>query len=151
MKKTKSEKAENAYLFLLVSTFILTIDQATKQLAKKYLADGSITFIPYILGLDYTTNTGVSFGLFKGFNLFFVVVSLTALIFFIYFFFKENYKLETSIVIGGLLGNLVDRIIYGSVIDFINLKFYAIFNVADMAVCLGIGMIVIREMRKEKN
>jgi signal peptidase II len=126
----------------------LVADQATKQLAKNFLKDGSITFIPYILGLDYTTNTGISFGLFKGYNLLFVAISLAALVFFIYFFFKEDYRLETSIVIGGLLGNLIDRLIYGSVIDFINLKFYAIFNVADMAVCLGIGMIIVKEIRK---
>jgi len=82
-----------------------------------------------------TVNTGVAFGLFQGYNWIFIIVSIIALI--ICVFNYKKHKLEFSFLIGGILGNLIDRIFFGFVRDFIDLRIWPVFNIADSFIVIG--------------
>ncbi|MDD5254190.1 MAG: signal peptidase II [Candidatus Nanoarchaeia archaeon] len=121
--------------------FILIIlDQITKFLIR----DKSIE-ITNFFSLEYVTNTGSLFGLFKGNNLVFILIGLIILILITVWFIREkNNKLNLGLIflISGIAGNLIDRIIYGNVIDFINFKFWYVFNFADVYILAGIFLVI---------
>ena len=128
---------------------ILFLDQLTKFLIKKNFRLGeSLPLIKNILHLTYVTNTGSAFGLFKGFNMPLVLFSAIA-VFAIFYFSKkiknEQRLLQVSfgLLLGGTLGNLTDRLIYGSVIDFIDFRIWPVFNAADSAVTISILLLII--------
>ena len=80
---------------------------------------------------------GAAFGLFKGQQLLFILVSLFVIILIFYHMKKyESYAL--GLILGGTIGNLIDRIFLGYVVDFINLKFWPVFNLADTATTIGL-------------
>jgi signal peptidase II len=133
-------------LFLFSSFFIFAIDQITKYAIRANLSLGSsIPVIQDVFYLTYSLNTGVSFGMFKGHNWFFILVALFALVLFIYLY-KDNKKYwpQLSLIIGGTAGNLVNRIQLGHVVDFINFKIWPSFNVADAALVIGIFWLILQ-------
>ena len=89
-------------------------------------------FTKYYLGK--INNTGAGFGILQNYNLFLIVFSLIILILISYLFIKSSFKekIALTIIVSGTISNLIDRILYGSVIDFINLKFWPLFNLADI-------------------
>ena len=96
--------------------------------------------------LESTRNTGAAFGILKGYNLLLIIVSVIALGFFIYYFNKN--KLACSLVVAGITGNLIDRIFLGGVRDFIDLRIWPVFNLADAYCVAGIGLLIIGMIRK---
>ena len=86
----------------------------------------------------YSLNTGAAFGLFQGWNIFLIIFSIAVVLFI--FYYRKNKKLETGMafLLGGTLSNLIDRIFYGGVIDYIHLDFLNnIFNLADVSNIIG--------------
>lgn len=83
-----------------------------------------------------TVNTGIAFGFLQGYNWIFIIVSLIVLV--ICIFNYKKHKLEFSLIIGGLLGNLTDRIFFGYVRDFIDLRIWPVFNIADSVIVIGV-------------
>ena len=127
---------------LILTGSIILIDQLTKFLI---YGTASRSIIGNFLWLTSTPNTGVAFGLFSGNSWVFIITSLVAsgiLIWLILskkFFISKFEKITLAVILGGTISNVIDRIIFGFVRDFIYLKFinFAIFNVADMAITIG--------------
>lgn len=136
----------------------LFIDQVIKIIIESFLfLHESIVVIPHFFSLTYVRNDGAAFGLFSGNRIFFIFIAIFAVMVF-YFWFLKNKTLhfwETitySILLSGILGNLIDRIFRGYVVDYLSFTFFShsfpIFNFADICIVLAtIGMILF--MRKD--
>ncbi len=139
-------------LALLVSAAAaLLLDQVSKAILVASLEPGrSVTVIPSVLDLTYTTNTGAAFGILQGSGGLVVLAALLVVMVLLVWFFwtREGRHLlmfvGLGLVVGGALGNLVDRLFRGRVIDFIDFRWWPVFNVADIAIVAGVGLIVLR-------
>ena len=138
----------NRFYFFLLSTIIIIIDQTTKNIISinnKSLIDKDLIFF----SLDYVKNQGAAFNLFSGSRIFLSLLSIIVTIFIIYFILNKNNISNTdllsySLILGGTIGNGIDRIIKGYVIDFINLNFidFPVFNIADISINIGVILIL---------
>jgi len=123
---------------------VLILDQLSKILALKYLVPvKDIPIINNIFHLTYVENRGAAFGLFQNQKLFFIITTLLVLGF-IWFYAHHNRLpkmmiLGFSLVAGGAIGNLIDRIRLGFVVDYFNATIinFPVFNIADSAVVIG--------------
>jgi len=144
---------------------ILIFDQWTKYIVQQRIPlHRVVEVIPGFFNLTHVRNTGGAFGILGGArgglgSFFFVVVSFIAIGSILYLFFKvkENEKtlaLSFSLVLSGAIGNLIDRFLYGEVVDF--LEFYVSsfhwpsFNIADTAICIGIGLLALELLTKDR-
>jgi len=138
----------------LLSFIVVALDQITKYLALTYINPyDSFNILPF-LHLVLVTNKGAAFGMFKHIgSSFFIAASVIAIIFVIYLLIrgKEDH-LGLSLILGGAIGNLIDRILYGSVVDFIDLSIgkyhWPAFNVADSALSIGVTIILLNNLLK---
>ncbi|PKK91472.1 MAG: signal peptidase II [Candidatus Wallbacteria bacterium HGW-Wallbacteria-1] len=140
------------YFFL--ATLLVGADQYTKYLAVKRIAYGStIEIVPNFFNLTYVKNYGAAFGLFQNQLAIFVVVAVVAISVIVVYSFmisEKEYLLQfgLSMLLGGAIGNFIDRLKLGYVIDFLNLHYYRhhwpVFNVADIAIDLGVAFILIK-------
>lgn len=134
---------------LLIILFIILIDQITKYFARTYISPfESIELLP-ILNLVNVRNQGAAFGMFSSLgNNFFIYISIAAIFFMFWVIVteKEDYRVF-SLLAGGAIGNLIDRLTLGYVVDFIDVAVsghhWPAFNVADSALSLGIGVMMI--------
>lgn len=135
-------------MFQLITTVIaiifIVVDRITKSWAVTALANGDISVIDKVLYFHYTENTGVAFSMFSDNRWILVGVTSLMLVVALAFFLsgKIRDKLEIfslSLIIAGGVGNLIDRVSLGYVIDFIDVRIinFAIFNVADMCITVG--------------
>ena len=136
---------------ILFTAVLIFADRLSKVMAAKYLADGTVlTVIPYFLGLRYLENTGMAFSMLSGKTVFLAVITAATLIIMAYFLFVKNYgerfeRFCFILIFAGGVGNLIDRVFQGYVIDYFEFLFmdFAIFNVADVYVCVGVGLYAI--------
>jgi len=129
---------------LFVVLTILSLDQLTKLLVTKNLAP--YQSVPVISGIFHITlvhNRGAAFGLLKGQFYLFVLASIGAIIL-IALHLKKNsgrkfdvYSLSLLLILAGALGNLIDRLAFGYVIDFLDFRVWPVFNLADSAITIG--------------
>lgn len=131
-----------------VVIIVFVLDQLSKVLALKYLTPvGSIPIIKNIFHLTYVENRGAAFGILQNQKLLFIVFAL--LVLGSIWFYAHNNKLDKimvyglSLVAGGALGNLADRIRLGFVVDYFHIANFPVFNIADSAVVIGITLISI--------
>lgn len=162
------EYIKDARVELIVLAASILVDLVSKALVdgNMYLGQ-SITLIPKFLNITYIHNDaaafGSSFGLDKllgqqGVMIVFIVISIVAVVFFGYFMYRNRGKsmlcrVSFALIIGGAVGNLVDRMAFGYVRDFIQFEYFgltifgstsfAIFNIADAALCVGVAMFAI--------
>ena len=130
-------------IYVIVSS-ILFLDQLTKFLATKSLSlNQSVPIIKGILHLTLIHNRGAAFGILKNQIPFFIFTSILAIIL-IYFNLKDVYhkryyvyNLSLSLILAGALGNLIDRLFLGYVIDFLDFRIWPVFNIADSAITIG--------------
>ena len=130
---------------------LVGIDQLIKLWAVNTLAPvGAMPFIPHVVELRFVLNQGMAFSLLSGKQLFLIVATSAALILVAYeLFFRSRGKLLQQIafilVLGGGIGNLIDRVLNGEVVDYIYLLFmnFAVFNFADICVCVGVALWVL--------
>ena len=135
-------------VFLSCAAVVVALDQATKAVASARLEPGeSISVLGDFLRFTLVHNTGAAFGLFPGSRVPFIVVSVLAIAVVLYLFFRETYRSVLNRVLlggilGGAIGNLIDRVRLGWVVDFIDMGFgtarWPVFNVADSAVTIGV-------------
>lgn len=118
--------------FILTTSFlVLVLDQLTKHFLKN-----KTFIITNFFRINYVENTGAAFGMLKGFNFLFIAMAFFV-IFLIFKYYKEIRKekfyvhLATGFLLGGVLGNLIDRIFLGYVRDFLDFSFWPTFNFAD--------------------
>ncbi|MDP8293154.1 MAG: signal peptidase II [Candidatus Orphnella occulta] len=130
--------------FFIISVIIFFIDRLLKLLIfKNFPLGSSFPIFKNILHITPVCNSGVAFGLFKEFNLYILVVaSLAVSIIIVYMIFIKKPKsrlliLALFLILSGALGNLTDRLIYGYVLDFIDLRVWPVFNIADSAITIG--------------
>ncbi|MCF7866290.1 signal peptidase II [Candidatus Woesearchaeota archaeon] len=141
VKKIKSKnKIKSKTIFFGIIIFLLAIDQITKHILKNVSEDFGF------LAITFVKNTGVSFGMLQGSNTIIILISIIFLGL-LYYYRKEFEKNEifAILIITGILGNLIDRIFIGYVIDFINLKWWPVFNFADAFIFIGVFGFVIRK------
>ena len=140
-------------VFFLITAGVILLDQITKILALQHLAPmGSLPLWKDVLHLTYVENTGAAFGMLKDHRWVFMVISTVALGGMIVYMFlnKTKHPLETTAVafiVGGGIGNMIDRLTRGFVVDFVDVKciphWNYIFNVADIFVCVGCGLFIL--------
>lgn len=140
---------------LLIAAIVLGIDQLSKWYASTLLIQGGIPIIPGFFDLVLVHNPGAAFGLFAGFSpmwrtLFLVSVAVFATVFILILLYKSRNTWETvalGLVLGGALGNLIDRLRMGWVVDFIHLHWHdlswPVFNLADSAISVGVGIMLL--------
>lgn len=126
------------FIFLLV----VVLDQWTKWLIRSNFTLGESQFLlEGIFSLTYIENRGAAFGLGQGNALLFAIVAVLVSIAMVYYYKKTKnsfaLSLSTGLILGGAWGNLIDRVIKGSVTDMFNFQIWPVFNVADVAVCIG--------------
>jgi signal peptidase II len=144
-------------LVLCLSFLIAFADQATKYLIKRNLPmlGDQVVVIPSFFNINHVHNTGAAWGVFAGFNGWLILLSavmLAAIVIFRHHFVTGRvlHRIALGLMIGGIVGNLVDRVRLGYVVDF--LEFYwkgyhfPSFNVADSAICVGVGLYVLTQL-----
>lgn len=145
----------------IIALFAFFLDQIIKLLAVNYLT--SVSLIPGFLSLIYAKNEGVAFSMFWGNRWFIIIISILLIIFLIYTIKKEyieknensNFKNITyGILIGGIFGNLFDRIFRGYVIDYVSANLFGysfpIFNLADVFITIGVIFLLITYLTDKK-
>ena len=136
-------KIQTKLYFLSLSIFIILVDQLTKNFVfynyKKVLNKDFILF-----RLDFVKNYGAAFNIFSGNRIFLSSISIIFSILLIYLILRKNTLylsdlLSYTFILGGTIGNGLDRILRGFVIDFINLNFinFPVFNIADISINIG--------------
>lgn len=133
-------------LFFLVVIIALAADLYTKHLTLQYLQVGE--FIPVgIFDIRHVHNTGAAFGMLANSNVLFVSVAVIVLVGML-MALPRIMRAELPIIVslglitGGTLGNLVDRLRFGYVVDFIDFRWWPVFNVADSCICVGVGILI---------
>ncbi len=146
-------------IFGITAILIIGIDQLTKFLAQEYLlprrtsGEGPIEFLGGFVKFTYAENTGAAFSIGSGITWFFTLVAFVV-VFVIFRYARRLASLPWALALGGLLGgslgNLIDRMFrapgpfQGFVVDFIQLPYWAIFNIADMSIVIsGIGIAIL--------
>lgn len=133
------------------SAIIIIIDQFTKMLVKQMMREGDhVAVIGDILRLTYVKNPGMAFGIQIGGRLFYTIFASIACIIILVYLFRikpENFwpRFALASILGGAIGNLIDRFRYSEVVDFIDIKIirWPIFNFADIAVAVGMIILII--------
>jgi signal peptidase II len=95
----------------------------------------------YLFGFVF--NTGGAFGILKGMNILFILINLIILGICIYYYKLKKYRIALIFLISGIVGNLIDRFVFGYVRDFINVGFFPVFNLADSFNFIGIVLLII--------
>jgi signal peptidase II len=155
----KSKPTVKYVILVVLSLLVIALDQWTKLMVlQRFRLGESISVIPNYFNLTYIRNTGAAFGIFAdahpGFRgPFFLLVPLAALAAIAYIFRKipaddRKLSIALSLVVGGAIGNLIDRLRLGYVVDFLDfhwryLNHFPAFNVADSAICLGVGILML--------
>jgi signal peptidase II len=153
------------WVLLIFCIGILLLDQWTKSLVvEKLPLYQRVEVIQGFFNLTHVRNTGGAFGIFGGEkgglgSILFVVVSLIAIgaIVFLFLKIKENEKtlaFSFSLILSGAVGNLIDRLRYGEVVDFLDFHLssyhWPAFNVADSAICIGIGLMALELLKGDR-
>ncbi len=142
---------------ILIIILSVAADQITKHLAVTHLADGpSYPFLKDILHFTYVENRGAAFGMLSEHRWIFMVISTIAIALVAIWLFKDKtsgpwMKSAAALIVGGGIGNMIDRVLLGYVVDFIDvvcIDFY-VFNVADSCVCVGCGMFLVAVIYSE--
>ena len=128
---------------------IILVDQAVKAAVRGSFGPGeSKDIIGSFFSLTYVQNTGAAFSMFRGMDWLLMAVPVLAIAFGIWYMEKhrdQHWTLYQSLAltIGGGLSNLIDRLVFGFVTDMFDFHFWPVFNVADIAICTGCGILVI--------
>ena len=146
----------NKKLFIILSSafIVLLLDQLTKITITSYLTlHQSIPIIKNIFHLTYITNTGSVFGILKGWQLPLIFFSIAVIGFIFYYSDKIKEKerllqIFIGFILGATIGNLIDRVIFGHVIDFLDFRVWPVFNIADSFITISVIFLVIYFWKK---
>lgn len=149
-------KKSNTLLVIILVSVLLGLDLLLKYLVSSYLT--TVNIIDDFFSLTYVLNDGAAFSLFASKTYLLVLIALLC-IFFIIYELKNNLddrvlSIGYSLVIAGLLGNFIDRLTDGYIIDYLSFKIlelnFPVFNLADILIVVGIVVVIIREILKER-
>lgn len=136
---------------IIIMAAVIAADLASKMLVLNYLVPvGQVKLIDGVLHLTYVENRGAAFGMLADHRWVFMVLSCAAIVILIAYLWRFKpesrlLRLSLALIAGGGIGNMIDRTVYGFVVDFIDVAFVwdYVFNVADSAVCIGCGLLVL--------
>ena len=142
---------------ILISSILFFLDVAIKVLVRNYVT--RITIIPHFFALSYTKNEGAAFSILSGNLLFLILASILVFAFLFYEIWKKKLKkieyYSYSLILAGLCGNLVDRIFFHYVTDYLEFQFmghvFPVFNLADCFIVIGVFLIFFDMLRGDKN
>ena len=142
-------------LLALFTAAVAAVDQLTKALAAAGLAGSTLVLIPGFLQLHYITNDGMALSLFRGGRWVFVVLTAAYLALVVWAIAKKHiYKKPelwcVAAITGGAVGNLIDRVATGQVVDMICIPWFSTFNVADLFITFGAVIFVLYVLLKDK-
>ena len=151
--------------FAAIAFGVIVLDQVSKLLILEFLYNDQLVLIEGVLNFTYVENRGMAFGLLSDHRwvfMLFSVIGIALVGVYLWFFVKGTLgRVGLALVIGGGIGNMIDRIAYGFVVDFIDFCAFDfwkwVFNIADSAVCVGAGLFIlymildtVREYKKQK-
>lgn len=155
MQKPKISNWQTAIPLISVAIPMLILDWSTKWLVQTHITQITevIPIIPGFFNLRHDRNTGAAFGVLAGHRILLILITIAALafIFAYYLRFRKSRWMQVSLgfLLGGAIGNFIDRIRLGEVVDFLQFGiankalFWPTFNVADVSVCIGAGMLIV--------
>jgi len=137
-------------LYFIIIVFVVALDQLTKYLIKANLdLNSTIPLLDGIFHITYIQNSGAAFSMFQNKTGFLIAMQLIVITIVLVYLIKRQKKehwcllVSLSLIAAGGIGNLIDRAMNGYVVDFLDFRFWPIFNVADIAVCVGCGLLVL--------
>ena len=153
--------SKNIFTLIIVAIPSLVLDIITKRLVQTHIPKGtSITIIDGFFNLRHDRNTGAAFGILADQRTLLVIITIAALIFIVIYSFRFNHsrwmQVSLGFLLGGAVGNFIDRLYLGEVVDFLQFGieskrlYWPTFNVADISVCIGAGMLIVYLFRIQK-
>ena len=151
--KSEASRSRRPFSFLLmlgVAIAVVALDQLTKTWVATSLAEGGwwspLPGLWRVFRITHITNSGAAFGMFPDQGNFFIIIAVVvALAIVLYYRYLPTgswlVRLSLGLQLGGAIGNLLDRIRFGHVVDFVDIGFWPIFNVADLAIVTGVGIL----------
>ncbi len=142
-ERRETNKSIGYFLILLLSFCVTALDQLSKFIIQRSLEpDLSIPVIKDIFHLTLVFNTGAAFGIFKARNFIFITIAAFAIIFILSHLPRLRregimVKISIALILGGIIGNLIDRLRFGYVVDFLDFRVWPVFNLADSAITVG--------------
>ncbi len=139
---------------IILPILIVLFDQLTKFIVEKYLYFNQIAVFDNILLFTYVQNRGGAWGIFNNIPLLFIILIPIVVIGLLLYVWRSKNKLEIisiCMIIGGALGNYIDRIFRGYVVDFIDFRIWPVFNVADIFVVIGGVLLILGSIRIKNN
>ena len=132
-----------SWLFFAAAALVIALDQIVKKtIMATFLPGESRIVIPHVFWLTYVQNHKGAFGLFGGHPLIMAAVALAVVLLFYSWYRQDGASTAThlifGLILGGAIGNIIDRVRFGFVIDFFDLHWWPVFNVADSAISVGI-------------
>ena len=131
----------------LIALFIVALDQMSKFVIRQFMAMyESIPVIPGFFHITYILNKGAAFGILENQRWFFLAIAVA--LFFIYFLFRKKMPQDllvhwgVGLLLGGALGNALDRFFQGAVTDFFDFRIWPVFNVADVGIVIGVCLLL---------
>ncbi len=152
MRDQLRSRANFVIPFLIVGAVVF-LDRVLKSFFSNTLSLGeSIPVLRNIFHITLIHNTGIAFGLFKNQGIVFIIVPIIAIVliaFNIYYYHNSRevsffYIVGFSLILAGATGNLIDRVLFGYVVDFIDFRIWPVFNIADSAITIGTTIILIK-------
>ena len=155
MPKSKKNTSQTLLPLIGVAIPVLIIDWGSKWLVQNHIdrITEVIPIIPGFFNLRHDRNTGAAFGVLAGHRFLLILITIIALVFiFAYYLrFRESRWMQVALgfLLGGAVGNFIDRLYLGEVVDFIQFGieskglFWPTFNIADVSVCIGAGMLIV--------
>lgn len=143
------------FRYYLIAACVFIADHAAKRLVSTYMKIGQeVPLVPGVLGLASVRNSGAAFGLLQGQLLFFIVATTVVLAGMICYLPQarlegKRMSYGLALIMGGALGNFIDRIFKGEVVDMIQVHFldFPVFNIADSFLCLGVVLVMIHHLK----
>ena len=155
MQNPKKNTWQTLLPLIGVAIPVLIVDWGSKWLVQNHIAQVTevIPIIPGFFNLRHDRNTGAAFGVLAGHRVLLILITIVALafIFAYYLRFRESRWMQVALgfLLGGAVGNFIDRLYLGEVVDFLQFGiankglFWPTFNVADISVCIGAGMLIV--------
>ena len=147
------------FLLVGIAGLIVFLDQITKSIVRANIPYGSswmpLAWLEPHARIVHWSNTGVAFGMFQGYGMIFTIVNLIVAAIIVYYYPRvpiEEWPLRIAMgmQLGGAIGNLIDRIMIGEVTDFISVGNFAVFNIADASISVGVAVLLIGMWWKER-
>ena len=145
---------------ILLGVLILSLDQASQQLVLEQISQTrSVEIIPGLFKLSLVTNTGAAWGILRGQGLWLTLLAIAAIFVLIIVRRRFTYvgwlpRVALGLLLGGIAGNLTDRLKYGFVVDFLDFYIdgwhWPAFNVADSAICIGVILYLFDSFKRER-